>query len=66
MMNQQALQQHIEQSIRTALGDLSLQLLVARSTQTLLEEENKELKTKLAKLTAGSEAKKEEGKETEP
>lgn len=60
MSNQAALQQQIEQNVRTALGDLYLQLIVARSTQTALEEEVKELKMKLAKLTMGSEAPKGE------
>lgn len=58
-MNQTILQQQIEQSIRQTLGDLTLQLIVARTTQGLLEEEVKTLKTKLAKYTAGSEKEKD-------
>ena len=64
-MNQTQLQQKIEEALRTALGDLTLQLIVARATQAALEEENKHLKAKLSKTTVGSEAE-EKGKGEEP
>ena len=65
-MNQALLQQQIEAAIRTALGDLSLQLLVAQATKTALEEENRDLKTRLAKATVGSEAEQQEEKGADP
>lgn len=54
-MNQALLQQQIEAAVKSALGELYLQLIVAKATQTQLEEEIKHLKIRLSKLTAGTE-----------